>query len=162
NSAPLQAPVALPATPPLDLGPQVAPTGSLLVAPPTLRSDAPGQNGQDERPRLLIQDEGQTHEAVLGGQALTLGRAPDNDIVLHSRFVSAHHAKIEPDAGAHRIVDIGSTNGLLFEGKRLPVSSPLGLADGDVLRIGDPATGNFVTLTYRNPGSQRAAQAATV
>jgi ABC-type multidrug transport system ATPase subunit len=128
-----------------------APTGSLA-------STAAG----GEPPRLVIQDEGQTREVPLGGNALTLGRAPDNDIVLRSRFVSAHHARIEPDGVAHRIVDVGSTNGLLYEGKRLPASSPRTLADGDVLRIGDPATGNFVTLTYRNPRAARAAQSATV
>src|SRR5439155_26925853 len=67
-----------------------------------------------------------------------------------------------PAAGAHRIVDVGSTNGLLSEGRRVPANSPLALADADVLRIGDPATGNFVTLTYRNPQAQRAAQASTI
>jgi pSer/pThr/pTyr-binding forkhead associated (FHA) protein len=130
-----------------------APTGSLA---------APAAGNSDEPPRLAIQDEGQTHEVPLGETALTLGRAPDNDIVLRSRFVSARHARIEPDGAAHRIIDVGSTNGLLYEGKRLPASSPRALADGDVLRIGDPATGNFVTLTYRNPRAARAAQSATV
>jgi ABC-type multidrug transport system ATPase subunit len=115
-----------------------------------------------EPPFLLVQDEGQTHSVLLGERTLTMGRAPDNDIVLRSRFVSARHARIEPDGAAHRIVDVGSTNGLLYEGKRLPASSPHALRDGDVLRIGDPATGNFVTLTYRNPHAARATQSATV
>jgi ABC-type multidrug transport system ATPase subunit len=114
------------------------------------------------QPSLVIQDEGQVREVPLGNQPLVLGRAPANDIVLTSRFVSAKHARIEPDGAAHRIVDIGSTNGILSEGKRLAANTPLKLADGDVLRIGDPATGNFVTLTYRNPVVARAAQAGTV
>ncbi|HEX9369640.1 MAG TPA: ATP-binding cassette domain-containing protein, partial [Roseiflexaceae bacterium] len=59
-------------------------------------------------------------------------------------------------------MDVGSTNGILSGGRRLPANTPLALADGDVLRIGDPATGNFVTLTYRNPAAVRVAQAATV
>jgi len=117
---------------------------------------------QLNRPVLVIQDEGQVREVPLAERALTLGRSSDNDIILTSRFVSGHHARIEPSAGAHQIVDIGSTNGLLAEGKRLPANSSLALADGDVLRIGDPATGNFVTLTYRNPQAQRVAQAATI
>jgi ABC-type multidrug transport system ATPase subunit len=96
----------------------------------------------------------------LGHRALRLGRAPDNDIVLVSRFVSAHHARIEPEGAAHQIIDIGSTNGLLSEGHRLAIDVPLTLADGDVLRIGDPATGNFVTLTYQNPKVHRAAPGA--
>src|SRR5262249_31698797 len=117
-------------------------------APVAVREGVPPPG--DAAPRLVIQDEGQTREVALGARPLTLRRAPEHDIVLRSRFVSGHHARIEPDAGSHRIVDVGSTNGLLFEGRRLPANSPLGLNDGVVLRIGDPATGNFVTLTYRN------------
>ncbi|HET9224826.1 MAG TPA: FHA domain-containing protein, partial [Roseiflexaceae bacterium] len=139
----------------------VVPTGPLLAPPPT-PGDALAAPDGDDQPRLVVQDEGQTHEVPLGGRALTLGRAPDNDIVLRSRFVSARHARIEPDGVAHRIVDVGSTNGLLYEGKRLPASSPHALLDGDVLRIGDPATGNFVTLAYRNPHAARVTQSATV
>ncbi len=150
-----------------------APTG-LLPAPParvggpgvtaatTTQGNGPDLGDQDTRPRLIVQDEGQTREVPLADQALTIGRAPENDIVLTSRFVSGRHARIEPHGDAHRVVDIGSTNGLLFEGQRMPANSPLALADGDVLRIGDPATGNFVTLTYRNPRAARAATAATV
>ncbi len=89
----------------------------------------------------------------------TLGRAPDNAIVLTSRFVSGYHSRIEPNGVAHRIVDVGSTNGMLYAGRRIAAHD---LADGDVLRIGDAATGNFVTLTYSNPAAARTPQAAQV
>jgi len=114
------------------------------------------------QPTLVIQDEGQVREVPLGKATLTIGRAPSNDIVMTSRFVSARHARIEPSGATYAIIDIGSTNGILAEGKRLDPTIPLTLADGDVLRIGDPATGNFVTLTYHNPAAARVAQAATV
>ncbi|MBK9710212.1 MAG: FHA domain-containing protein [Kouleothrix sp.] len=131
------------------------------LVPPDARA-AGGSRPSTALPMLLIQDEGQSRDVPLGAKPLTLGRAPSNDVVLTSRFVSARHARIEPDGAAHRIVDVGSTNGLLSGGRRLPANSPLTLADGDVLRIGDPATGNFVTLTYRNAAAARADQAATV
>lgn len=99
-------------------------------------------------PVFHITEPGSTRDVVLGLQPLTIGRAPDNDIVLQSRFVSGHHARIEPVGQGHRIVDVGSRNGLLFAGRRITERE---LADGDVLRIGDPATGNFVSLTYHNP-----------
>jgi len=111
---------------------------------------------------LVIQDEGQVRKVPLGNAPLTIGRAPSNDLVLASRFVSASHARIEPSGATYTIVDVGSTNGILAEGQRLAPNTPLALADGDVLRIGDPATGNFVTLAYHNPAAARAAQAATV
>jgi ABC transport system ATP-binding/permease protein len=144
----------------------VQPAASTPAPLPSIATSGPGvpanQSAPPAKPSLMIQDEGQVREVPLGNQPLVLGRAPTNDIVLTSRFVSAKHARIDPDGAAHRIVDIGSTNGILSEGKRLAANTPLKLADGDVLRIGDPATGNFVTLTYHNPVVARAAQAGTV
>ncbi|HEU5099807.1 MAG TPA: FHA domain-containing protein, partial [Roseiflexaceae bacterium] len=132
-----------------------------VPAPPTVPADI-RQSAPPVAPALVIQDEGQVREVALGAAPLTIGRAPSNDLVLTSRFVSARHARVEPSGSTYAIVDVGSTNGILAEGKRLAPNTPLALADGDVLRIGDPATGNFVTLTYRNPAAARAAQAATV
>jgi ABC-type multidrug transport system ATPase subunit/pSer/pThr/pTyr-binding forkhead associated (FHA) protein len=96
---------------------------------------------------------------TLGATPQTLGRAPDNAIVLESRFVSGYHARIEPHGQAHRIIDVGSTNGLLYAGRRIAAHD---LSDGDVLRIGDEATGNFVSLTYRNAAVARTPQAGQV
>jgi ABC-type multidrug transport system ATPase subunit/ABC-type multidrug transport system permease subunit len=111
---------------------------------------------------LIVQDGGASQTFALDARPQTIGRAPDSDILLSSRFVSAHHARIEPVGQTHQISDVGSTNGLLFEGRRLAPNSPLPLADGAVLRIGDPATGNFITLTYRNPEAQLGDRAARI
>ncbi|EFO79548.1 FHA modulated ABC efflux pump with fused ATPase and integral membrane subunits [Oscillochloris trichoides DG-6] len=108
---------------------------------------------------LQVQEEGQIRTLPLTPAPITLGRAPDNDLVFASRFVSGHHARIEPLGPGHRILDVGSTNGLLFEGRRVTSHD---LCDGDVLRIGDPATGSFVTLTYRNGDVLRTPQANTL
>ncbi|RRR69794.1 MAG: FHA domain-containing protein [Candidatus Viridilinea halotolerans] len=110
-------------------------------------------------PTLQVQEEGQMQIVALGPTPLKLGRAADNDLVLSSRFVSGHHARLEPAGRGHRIVDVGSTNGMLFAGQRI---SSHELADGDAIRIGDPATGSFVTLTYRNPVVARTPQAGQV
>lgn len=117
---------------------------------------------QQQTPHLLIVEEGQSRIVPLGSTPMTIGRAPSNTIVLQSRFVSGQHARIEPEGNRHTITDIGSTNGILFEGQRMPANTPLSLANGDVLRIGDPATGNFVSLTYHNPQAVRVTAAATV
>jgi ABC-type multidrug transport system ATPase subunit/pSer/pThr/pTyr-binding forkhead associated (FHA) protein len=109
-----------------------------------------------DRAHLLVVDEGKSADVALGDAPLTIGRASENDLVLASRFVSARHARIEPAGDSHRIVDLGSTNGLLYEGRRLTPNEPLRLSDGDLLRIGDVATGGFVTLTYHNPQAPRA------
>ena len=97
---------------------------------------------------LEVQETGQAPRQIpLANQPVTFGRKPDNDIIASSRFVSSNHARIEPDGQRHVIIDLGSTNGLLFQSQRVPRHS---FNDGDSVRIGDPVTGNFVTLTYRN------------
>jgi ABC-type multidrug transport system ATPase subunit/pSer/pThr/pTyr-binding forkhead associated (FHA) protein/ABC-type multidrug transport system permease subunit len=90
-------------------------------------------------------------ELRLGHEPLTIGRAADNDVVIGARCVSLRHARIDPEGFGHRIVDLRSESGLLVRGQR--VSSHL-LLDGDVVRIADPSTGNFVSLTYRDVGKQ--------
>lgn len=101
---------------------------------------------------LVVQGGTTTQVYELAEQPLTLGRRDDNDIVLASRFVSGHHARIEPTDTGHRIVDTESRNGLLYEGQRIQEHT---LYNGDVLRIGDPTTGTFVSLTYYNPLTER-------
>lgn len=47
-----------------------------------------------------------------GPVVITVGRAPDNDVVLAYPFVSAHHARISVAAGRAVIEDLGSANGV--------------------------------------------------
>jgi predicted component of type VI protein secretion system len=49
----------------------------------------------------------------------TIGRAPDNDIVLTHPSVSAHHAEVRYEAGRHIVHDKGSTNGTFVNGRRV-------------------------------------------
>jgi ABC-type multidrug transport system ATPase subunit len=108
-----------------------------------------------DAPELVVVDTaggyGRATRFPLGLRPVVIGRDAGCDLVIASWLVSGRHARIEPDGDAHRIVDLGSTNGLLRAGRRLEAGSPTPLADGDVLRIGDPTTGGFVTLVYRNP-----------
>lgn len=118
--------------------------------------------GASHGPELIVHDGGRVFRVPLGGAALTIGRDPRSGVVLTSRFVSGAHARIEPVGSAHRIVDLGSTNGLLRAGRRLAANGSVTLSDGEVLRIGDPATGNFVSLAYHNPEARREKPASVV
>ncbi|AFV00998.1 FHA domain-containing protein [Simiduia agarivorans] len=52
--------------------------------------------------------------------AITLGRSEDNDVVLEDGTVSGHHARISvTDQGEFQFEDLGSTNGLQYEGKKV-------------------------------------------
>src|SRR5579875_2932486 len=69
----------------------------------------------------------------LGAPVITLGRAPDNMVVLQHPQVSGHHARLEQVAGGYRIVDLGSTNHSYVNGQR--VTNQV-LRPGDEIRIG--------------------------
>lgn len=68
-----------------------------------------------------------THE--LAPHATTLGRAPDNDIVLPGDGISRYHARIEPGAANHAVTDLGSKNGTFVNGAAIREATPL--RDGD-------------------------------
>lgn len=55
----------------------------------------------------------------LRAERTTIGRKPDNDIVLNAAGVSGHHAFIEHDQGAFTLVDNASTNGVFVNGERV-------------------------------------------
>ena len=79
---------------------------------------------------------------ILGDGIVTIGRAPDNGLVVRDPTVSSHHAEIRPDGQGYSIVDFGSKNGTFVNGQRLTKNSLCLLHFGDTFRIGD------FTFTY--------------
>src|SRR5271170_5693459 len=70
---------------------------------------------------------------LIKGQ-ITIGSAPDNDIVLDHGSVSRRHALIFRRLGRVRVRDLESTNGIRVNGQR--VSGSCLLTPGDELEIG--------------------------
>ncbi len=62
-----------------------------------------------------------------------LGRSKDCDIQIMDPNVSRRHAEIRAEDGTFMIVDLGSTNGIEVDGKRV---KKLVLADGTRFTIG--------------------------
>ncbi|MGQ9467897.1 MAG: FHA domain-containing protein, partial [Anaerolineae bacterium] len=115
--------------------------GQPLAAPPTALAAAP----DSDAPRLVISIPGQpVQEVPLARPMVTIGRRPDNDIVLPLDYVSGHHGRLEQRGDAWVYTDLGSTNGTSVNGRRV---QEVILRDGDILRIGDPH-GNSVGLTF--------------
>src|SRR6266568_635417 len=73
------------------------------------------------------------HPIPLGAPQISLGRHPDNAIVLNHPQVSAHHARLQQVQGGYHIVDVGSTNGVYVNALR--VTNQM-LKPGDEVRIG--------------------------
>ncbi|MFL5695992.1 MAG: FHA domain-containing protein [Ktedonobacteraceae bacterium] len=69
----------------------------------------------------------------LGAPQISIGRHPNNTVVLNHPQVSAYHARLQQVQGAYRIVDLGSTNGVYVNALR--VTNQL-LKPGDEVRIG--------------------------
>ncbi len=69
----------------------------------------------------------------LGAALVTIGRSPDNMVVLNHPQVSGHHAHLERSGNSYRIVDLGSTNHVYVGGQL--VRDQL-LAVGNEIRIG--------------------------
>jgi hypothetical protein len=70
---------------------------------------------------------------ALPSQMITIGRAPDNDVVVGDPATSGHHGRIDVRGGSFWISDLGSTNGTLVNGE--PVIEKQ-LSDGDAIAIG--------------------------
>jgi general secretion pathway protein A len=63
-----------------------------------------------------------------------IGRTPDNDLQVDSKFVSRHHCQlITGSDGITVIEDLNSTNGILLRGNRVRRQT---LRDGDVIVLG--------------------------
>lgn len=80
-------------------------------------------------PKLIIS--GVTHELV--DEAITIGRGPDNTIVVNDPSISTHHAQLLLEGDTYRLKDLDSTNGTRVNGK--PVTEAV-LRFDDRIRFG--------------------------
>ncbi|MBT1172670.1 FHA domain-containing protein [Bifidobacterium sp. MA2] len=115
--------------------PVVAPTADAMRATPAARSASSGASGGVSAnrsaitPSLLVIIDGPLagSSVPLTGDAITIGRAASNTVVLDDEFASSHHARLYPDprSGQWAIEDLNSTNGTVVNGQRLTVPTVL-------------------------------------
>lgn len=67
---------------------------------------------------------------------ITIGRSHDNDVVIESKLASRHHAIIQKIKEDYFLKDLGSTNGTLLNGERIPQDKYLRLNREDTISIG--------------------------
>jgi predicted component of type VI protein secretion system len=82
------------------------------------------------RPLLMVDGK----RVIMGPGGATLGRSRECDVVLSDANVSRRHAEIRPAGGAWVVEDLGSTNGVKVNGRR--VDGAVQLNAGDRLELG--------------------------
>jgi hypothetical protein len=85
-------------------------------------------------PRLTLRLDDRVVKRYSMGPIVTIGRLPDNTIVIDNAAVSGHHACISLDGTAFVLEDLDSTNGTLVGDRRITRHT---LQNGDLVRIGN-------------------------
>lgn len=102
-------------------------------------------------PILIVEHSGKRKRAALSGRA-SIGRTPNNDVVIEHSAVSRTHAIIDCVAGAYFISDTGSKNGTIIDD--LKIADKRALRDGDRIAIGPAILTFYVSDAAVDPGAQ--------
>ncbi len=76
-------------------------------------------------------------QVSLGTSGITIGRGPDNQLIINDTKASSHHARIDFTGQGYNLLELGSTNGTFLNEQRIERNAPRLLTNGDVIRIGD-------------------------
>jgi hypothetical protein len=92
---------------------------------------------EPSRHQALLVGEGR--RTVLSGDRVLVGRSRECDVQLADPNVSRRHAEFRRDGGSWTVIDLGSTNGVKLNGRRV---------DQAALEPGDRVTLGLTELTY--------------
>jgi hypothetical protein len=114
--------------------PEQAGHGNTMIYSTAGRLREPVEEVQGVRPtRALLLAEGRRHVIPPGGALV--GRSRDCDVVLSDANVSRRHAEVLPAAaGTWTIADLGSTNGVVVNGRKIQGAAQL--QSGDRIALG--------------------------
>jgi FHA domain-containing protein len=130
----IQARLVRPSEDPAVVEPEQGGHGNTMIYSTAGRLRVPVEELQGSRPtRALLLAEGRRHVIPPGGALV--GRSRECDVVLADANVSRRHAEVLPAAaGAWTIADLGSTNGVVVNGRRIQGAAPL--QPGDRIALG--------------------------
>jgi general secretion pathway protein A len=104
----------------------------LYVGPAAEAPEAP-EDRQVLAKLVVVADGRNLGELPLHLGRTIIGRTPENDLQIDSRFVSRHHCQIITRADISVVEDLNSTNGIVVKSRRVRRHN---LNDGDVITIG--------------------------
>jgi hypothetical protein len=112
--------------------PHQAEEGHTMVYSSSERIAAPLREPDPRRASARLRIGGRTE--LLGSGGAVLGRSREADVVLDDANVSRKHAEIRPSGGSWTVRDLGSTNGVKVNGRR--IDGAQSLKPGDVIELG--------------------------
>jgi hypothetical protein len=119
-----------------DADPRAAPSqgdeGHTMVYSASDRISEPLREPDPRRGTARLRIDGRSE--LLGSAGATLGRSREADIVLDDANVSRKHAEVRPSGGSWIVRDLGSTNGVKVNGRR--IQGAQSLKRGDVIELG--------------------------
>lgn len=82
-------------------------------------------------PRYLVAQSGSKLGSAiqLMGEIITIGRSPDNNILIDHPLVSRYHARLDLRARTYILSDLDSTNGTWVNQRRVDAPTPLRVGD---------------------------------
>jgi putative secretion ATPase (PEP-CTERM system associated) len=99
-----------------------------------LRQIERARPGDGDVTRIDVRSDGEVlEELTFPPGRVIVGRSPDNEIYIKSKFVSRHHAQLISDDEGCVIEDLNSTNGIFMGERQIKKRR---LQDGDVVSIG--------------------------
>jgi hypothetical protein len=114
--------------------PEVAPGATMIYKPKAVpeptQAVTPEELGVDEE-LVTLSWNGSSHEVKQ--RRVVIGRSRDCDIQLADANVSRRHAELRQEGASYWIVDLGSTNGIEVNGKRVKRAK---LRSGDTITLG--------------------------
>ena len=104
---------------PPDVVPQALPSETKIYRPAVAEALAPEAEGEDGRARMPAAVLVGGIRRELDDRVVVVGRSRECDIAVDDPNVSRRHAEIRHEDGAYWIADLGSTNGITVNGKRV-------------------------------------------
>jgi pSer/pThr/pTyr-binding forkhead associated (FHA) protein len=102
-----------------------------MVYTPDKAAPAPLDDAGQPRGRGLLVFDGK--RSVLTGERTTIGRSRQCDVVIDDANVSREHAEVRRTIDGWTVVDLGSTNGIKVNGRRVREAV---LSPGDKISLG--------------------------
>ena len=111
---------------------EVEPGATMIYKPKVQPTQAVSPEELGVEPELVtLTFDGNVHE--VRQRRVVLGRSRDCDIQLNDANASRRHAELRQEGASYWVVDLGSTNGMEVNGKRVKRAK---LRDGDTITIG--------------------------